>query len=245
MSRSDNPREEDIPKQGLFLCDWLCCSVLCSEEPLLICWSEIHSVRTAKWSAKVRVRVMAMDGCHGSWYISISLICNEISHSLGPKGDPTLMPKYPNKCGVCMQKIPLFRCPDGQVVLGRSGASLYTYNDSVGTSQVRSFCTHLRVRDRAVNTKKQELWSRQTWFKTCLYHLLFLCPWPGYLSISLDLIEPLYLQTRDVISSPQSCCFDQTRDGSNIVLHIKDAPKCKLNYFQFYKMFFNIFYNGN
>ena len=117
-----------------------------------------------------------MDGCHGSWYISISLICNEISHSLGPKGDPTLMPKYPNKCGVCMQKIPLFRCPDGQVVLGRSGASLYTYNDSVGTSQVRSFCTHLRVRDRAVNTKKQELWSRQTWFKTCLYHLLSFVP---------------------------------------------------------------------
>lgn len=109
MSRSDNPRKGDIPKRRLLLCNWLFCSVLSSGKPLLICRSEVPSVYTAKRSATARVQVMAMDGCQGSWYISISFV-NEAAHSQGPKGDLTLVPNDPNKCGIYMQMAPLFRC---------------------------------------------------------------------------------------------------------------------------------------
>lgn len=177
MSRSDNPREGDIPKCWLCLCNWLFCSVLSSGKLLLICQSETHSAYTAKRGATSRAQLMAVDESPGSWNISISFVMKRPF----PRALKETWLCYPvilmwAECEVCVQMAALFRC---QMV---KGSLVYLGHQCVHTEtgfvhhQKKAFICHPSVREREWQTYKS-YGARQTWFKPCLYDLLSLMPW--------------------------------------------------------------------
>lgn len=199
MSRSDNPREGDIPKCWLFLCNLLFCSGLSSGKPLLICPSETPSVYTVKWSATSRVQVMAMDESHGSWNISISFVMKRpLLRALKETWLCYPMILMWAECEVCMQMTPLFGCQMVKwslVYLGHQCVQVKTV--FVYHNKKKALICHPRVREKVVNVPRTvALEPDRTDSKPASLTYYFLCPEAQLLCLPELHFPPIFANQR-------------------------------------------------